>query len=606
MLNKIDINFFITILIFLTCISCNVAENPTETNDNEIESNDGSNSTVELLTLTLGGDHEEESDYIWDESTTRKITFSGNSINFNSSSGFTINGTTLTINSLGNYELSGTLNNGQIIVNIDESDLTNVNNLEKSASINADEIVRIILNNVEITNATSAPIFILNSPKTLIVLADNSQNNLIDGSNYIFESAEIDEPNAAIFSNDDLTIYGNGSLTIDANYNDGITSEDGLIVNSGNINVTAVDDGIRGKNYLIVKDGKIEIISNGDGLKSDNDSNSTYGYISIENGTFDISAIGDAINATTDVLISNGTFILKTTGTNTTETSSKGIKGLVNIIIDEGIFDINTADDAIHSNKSLTINNGTFSISSMDDGIHADSTIEINNGEINISKSYEGIESSVVIINGGEIHIVSSDDGLNVAGGNDGSGWGGPGGGFSASGDYYIYINGGYVSINSTGDGIDANGSVYMTDGKVVVHGPTSNNNGAIDYDGVFKISGGFIIAAGSSGMAQTPGTSSTQNSLLLNFTSTISAGTLFNIQTNAGSELITFKPIKNYQSIVFSSPNLTTGTTYNVYTGGSSNGDVNDGLYENGTYTAGTKYTTFTVSSVVTKINSR
>jgi len=281
---------------------------------------------------------------------------------------------------------------------------------------------------------------------------------------------------------------------------------------------------------------------------------------------------------------------------------------VASVIIEDGIINISSADDAIHSNGSLTINGGSFAIASGDDGIHADASLVVNGGDIRITKSYEGIESrSVITINSGNIHITSSDDGLNVAGGADASGtgaWPFGGGGFTtSSGNYYLYINGGYMVINAVGDGIDVNGSVEMTGGDVIVNGPTSSMNGALDHSS-FKITGGFLLAVGSAGMAQAPGTSSTQYTAFLNMRSAQQAGTLIHIQTQQGSGILTFAPAKAYQSIVFSSPELTKGSTYNHYLGGGSTGTATDGLYENGTYTPGTKYTSFTVSSIVTYLN--
>jgi hypothetical protein len=125
-----------------------------------------------------------------------------------------------------------------------------------------------------------------------------------------------------------------------------------------------------------------------------------------------------------------------------------------------------------------------------------------------------------------------------------------------------------------------------------------------LDYDASFKITGGFIVAAGSSGMAQIPGATSTQCSVLLTFRSTLQAGTLFNIQNSDGKSILSFTPSKRYQSIAFSSPELIKGTSYNVYYGGNSTGTVKDGLYIDGTYTPGTKLTGFTVSGVVTTVS--
>jgi hypothetical protein len=373
-------------------------------------------------------------------------------------------------------------------------------------------------------------------------------------------------------------------------------------------------------------------------LKSDNEEDTEKGYISIEAGTLNVTAGGDAIQAQTDVMIADGEITLSSGGGSDTyidETASaKGIKGAVNVNIDGGTFTIDSADDGIHSNGSITINAGSFVIASGDDGMHADSTLDIDDGDIQITKSYEGLESAAITIDGGTFYIVSSDDGINVAGGNDGSGmnWGPgqgggmipgsgmpqgsgpgqggrPGGGgmdqFAASGDYHLVINGGTIVIDAGGDGLDSNGSIEMTGGVVLVNGPTENMNGALDC-AMFNISGGLLVAVGSSGMAEAPDDSSSQYSVLINFDSAQAAGSLIFIQSGAGDDILTFAPTKQYQSIVLSSSELVNGETYDVYLGGTSTGTPNDGLYEGGTYTPGTQYTSFTISSVVTRIGGR
>lgn len=242
-------------------------------------------------------------------------------------------------------------------------------------------------------------------------------------------------------------------------------------------------------------------------------------------------------------------------------------------------------------------------MASGDDGIHADTNLQINSGEINITNSYEGIESAVIIINGGSIHLVASDDGINVAGGADSSAMGGRPGqnNFANLSNYRLSINGGYTYVDAAGDGLDANGSIEMTNGIVIVNGPTANNNGALDYDGGFVITGGYLVAAGSAGMAQAPDTSSTQNSVIYNFAATQPAGTIVHIADADGNNLLTFTPLRQYQSIVLSSPALINGETYTVYGGGSADGTVSDGLYTDGTYTTGTAVESFTISGVVT-----
>ncbi|MBN2522960.1 MAG: carbohydrate-binding domain-containing protein [Bacteroidales bacterium] len=537
-------------------------------------------------------DHEDAGDYNWDNAEVINIVLNGSSITVDRA-GAIVDGSKVTIISAGTYNISGSLADGQVIVNTED-----------------EEIVRLILNGVDIYSSASAAIYIMNAQKTVIVLADYSENYITDGNNYVFENAEEDEPNAAVFSKDDLTVCGNGTLVVNGNYNDGIASKDGMIINGGTIHVSAADDGIRGKDYLVVEEGNITVEAGGDGLKSDNDEDSTKGYVYIEYAEIGIVAEGDAIVAETDVLIADGDFVLISGGGSNyyvnSSTSAKGIKAVVNTIIDGGVFSVNSADDALHSNGNLSVNGGSYNISTGDDGIHGDEIITISGGEINISASYEGVESKIITINNGYLLIHSNDDGINVTEGGGSEPPGGPNpGGYSTSGDYCLYINGGHTVVYTGGDGIDINGFVVMAGGSLIVHGPTSDMNAALDYDASFKLTGGLLIAAGSAGMAMSPGTASTQNSLLLNFNSKMQAETLFHIQSNEGDEIVSFLPAKNYQSVVFSSPALIMNSGYDVYYGGSSTGSVNDGLYENGSYTPGTKYTSFTISGVVTKIGN-
>jgi len=536
------------------------------------------------------GDHEEESDYVWDANSATQIVLNGSSITV-TGSGAVASGSTVTVTADGTFNITGTLSDGQLIVDAPD-----------------DAVVKLIFNGIAVTNASNAPVNIINADKVIVILPENTQSTLTDAATYIYENADDDEPNAALFSKTDLSIFGDGSLTVSANYNDGITSKDGLIIKSGTISVTSVDDGIRGKDYLIVRDGNITLNTSGDGLKSDNDDDVTRGYIYIEKGTFEITSKGDAITAETDVIIESGTFDLESGGGSSLtagSTSSKAIKGISRVVIDYGDFTISSADDAIHSNGSIVVNDGVYNISSGDDGMHADTTLGINGGTIDITKSYEGIESRCLLISGGTIHVKASDDGINGAGGYDGSGGGSFPGGTPSSGDYYLYITGGYIYVNASGDGIDVNGTIEMSGGIVIVDGPTSSGNGALDYDVAFKITGGYLLAVGSSDMAMAPSTSSTQNSLLVNFSQTQSAGTIVRVQNSSGGDIFTYSPAKYYQSVAFSSADLKTGSSYDVYLGGSSTGTPTDGLYQDGTYSGGSKYTSFTVSSVVTKIGS-
>jgi len=521
-----------------------------------------------------------DSAYVLSDAT--KITLTGSSITV-TGTGATVSGTTVTITASGTYNITGTLTDGQVKVSI--------------ADTTADAgDVRLYLNGVNITSSSASPLDIESAERVIIVLADSTNNYLTDGATNTSLDEDGEAIDAALFSKDDLVIYGGGSLTIDANYLDGIKCKDGLIIDSGAINVTSVDDGIIGKNYVSVENGSITINAGGDGLKSTNEGDATQGYIFVKTGNIDIDAGADAIQAETHIVIKGGTFNLTTAGGSSNTSfnkdlyTAKGLKGPVGVTIYDGVFTIDAADDSIHSNDTIVINGGAYYLASGDDAIHADLALTINDGEIDVSTCYEGIESLVITINDGDIHILSDDDPINATDGNGSAG--------------SLYINGGYIYLNTTNaDGLDSNGTVVMKGGTVIVNGPVNGANGILDY-GSFTMSGGTIIGAGTSSMAQAPGSAtSAQNALLMTFSSQ-TAGKLFHIQTSTGTEVVTFAPAKTYAAIVYSSAGLVNGTYY-AYTGGSySGGTVTDGLYSGGTYYNGTQLTSFTVSSKVTTVS--
>jgi len=548
------------------------------------------------------------------ETGTTIVSLNGNSITMNGT-GAAIEGNVITITSAGTYSIRGTLKDGQIRVDTQDADS-----------------VKLILNGMDISSSSSAPLYVVNAEKTIITLADGTKNYVTDGNSYVAEITSSDEPNAAIFSKDDLTINGGGSLVVDANYNDGITSKDDLKINGGTITVNAVNDGVRGRDSVVVKGGTTTIKADGDGIQANNDDDSTKGYVSIEDGTISIIAGADGIQAETSLTISGGSITVSSGGSSansvnpasnqnpggipgmdnnadTNDSSSgKGLKAGVALTITGGSITVDSADDSIHSNGSITINGGIINVASGDDGIHSDTSIDITGGDIRITKSYEGIESSIITINNGSIHLVASDDGINGASDSDTTSTNVPPGqmGFESAGNNALMVNGGYIVVNAGGDGLDINGPITMTGGVVIVNGPTDNGNGAIDYTGSFKITGGNLVAAGSSGMAQAPGNSSTQYSVMLTFPSAQSAGTMVHVETKAGKDILTVVPTKTFQSVVFSTPELQSGSEYVTYSGGSSTGTVTDGLYSGGTYKPGTQVFAFNISGPVTTAGSQ
>ncbi|MEQ8175428.1 MAG: carbohydrate-binding domain-containing protein [Syntrophomonadaceae bacterium] len=535
-----------------------------------------------------------------------QITLNGDAICLNGQ-GAVVNGSTVTINAAGLYVVTGSLNEGQIVIDTDDK-----------------EIVHLVLNGAQVSSSASSPLYIKNADKTVITLAEGSSNSLNFNCSSDPGDTSSDEPDAALFSQDDLTINGGGSLTVMAPNSVGLSSKDDLKLVNGSINVTSGLDGIQGKDSIAVRDGKITVKAGKDGLQSNNDQDQNKGFIYIEGGTLLVAALADGIQAETSVLIKGGNINISSGGgsanginqcnqampgmnqvsvkTGDTE-SAKGIKAAADITIENGRIVLNTADDAVHSNGSISINGGTVSISSGDDGIHSDASLVVNAGDITIDKSYEGLESAAITINEGSIRVQASDDGLNTSGGSDGSSVNGRPGqnNFDTSDGSKLDINGGYIYVNAQGDGLDSNGDFTMTGGTVIVNGPTNDGNGALDYNGTGTINGGLLIAAGSSGMAQAPGADSAQASLQLNLGAQ-KAGTLICIKNEAGEEILTFSPAKDYASLIVSSPQLEQGATYTVYVGGSSTGTIKDGLYSGGTYTPGTQAASIQLSGVVTQ----
>lgn len=243
------------------------------------------------------------------------------------------------------------------------------------------------------------------------------------------------------------------------------------------------------------------------------------------------------------------------------------------VINGNGTLNISSTDDSIHSNGTIIINNGNINLSSGDDGIYADTSIVISNGNINISKSYEGIESEYIEINNGDISIVSSDDGINISSKNDNSSMGGKmlenASNSVKNSNRKLVINDGTIKVNAEGDGLDSNGSIYINGGDIIVAGPNSGGNGALDYDDECVVTGGNLIVYGSIGMWQNPSDNSKQYSLT--FQTSGNSGDEIVLEDSNGNEICSFKAEKNYQCITFSNENIQKGNTYSLFINGNS-----------------------------------
>lgn len=181
-----------------------------------------------------------------------------------------------------------------------------------------------------------------------------------------------------------------------------------------------------------------------------------------------------------------------------------------------------------------------------------------------IGNQNEGIESTMhLTFTGGDIHIWAVEDGIN-ANNDDVS---------------EITITGGTLFVETeTGDGIDSNGTITITGGTVTTLGAMADRNGGLDADGDVTIDGGEVIATGA--RLSVPVETSAQQSLLLRFAETQDAGTLVVIQDAAGNDVLVFAPSNPFQQLLVSEPGISADETYNVYLGGTAEGEAVNGRY--------------------------
>jgi trimeric autotransporter adhesin len=353
----------------------------------------------------------------------------------------------------------------------------------------------------------------------------------------------------------------------------GISSDGRIIIESGTLGVTSSGGGGTYTNALGVLDAY-----HGPCLNADGDLTLSGGTVTLSHsGSAGKGIAGDA-DLTIGTTTSSPTLHITTTGTK--------------ISLGSGEY---AEAKAVSIDSTLTINNGQITVASADDAFKAKIRIDVYGGLVNVSNSVEGFEAPNLYIHGGEIHVTSTDDGLNATYGND----------IEGNDGSILTISGGYVHLSApSGDGIDSNGNLTISGGSVIVHGPGSQPEVAVDVNGTFLVNGGFLVASQIySMMVETPSGASTQRCVLLNRSQALTAGTLFHIEDTSGNSQVTFAPARSYSSILVSTSSLTSGTTYRVYTGGACTGTLRDGVYTGGTYSGGTLRTTFTSTGMVQTI---
>ena len=523
-----------------------------------------------------------------------------------SSESVKISGSKITITEEATYEISGKLSDGMLI--IDAPDTAKL---------------QLIFNGADITSQTSAALYILQADKVFLTLAEGTENTLANGGSF----TAIDDNNidGALFSKQDLTLNGAGSLTVTSPAGHGIVCKDDLVLTGGNYVINCASHGLDANDSVRIANANLTIDAGKDAIRAENTDDASLGFIYISSGTIRAEAEGNGISAGAYLQIEGGTIDLLVGGgsengskassdyfggfmgggpggmrpgksqrnaatTDESSTSMKGLKAANSLLISSGDITINAADDAIHSDVSLVINGGNFTLASGDDALHAEETLTVTAGNIVISECYEGLEALNIDIRGGEIKLQATDDGLNAAGGTDQSGTtggrdgmfgggggmggrpGGMGGGMSSNSNGSIKISGGTLSIHSSGDGIDANGSLEISGGYTVVTGPTQGDTATLDYDKSATITGGTFIGTGAAGMAQT--FSDSEQGVVAVSIGNQSAGTNIILKDSSGQPILEHTPDLNFAVVILSSPELKKGETYTI-TVGSESGEI-------------------------------
>lgn len=471
--------------------------------------------------------------------------------------GYTLQDGVLTITDGGSYLLSGEVHSGQILI-----------------SAGADDKVRLLLDGLTLTADSCAAIEAAQADKVFIMTLEGTENAItVTGAPDSFGKAD-----AALWADCTMTIGGSGALRISCAAGHGVKSTDSLKITGGTLTVEAGKRGLSGKDSVRIAGGDITVVSGTDAIRSTREDAGKLGYIYVSGGTVQLTTQGDGFSAEGVIQVDGGDITVKAGERSEAQASSgtggkkgwsdtdadddapsqKGMKA-DSILIRDGALALDTADDGLNAASSLTISGGDVTIATGDDALHSDKQLTITGGRLEITACYEGIEGETILIEGGSVDLTSTDDGINATGSMDGSafGRGRPGmGGSSAS----LTINGGEVTITAQGDGMDSNGDMTIGGGCVYICGAAVSGEVPIDYSGTGVITGGTLLATGSSTrILQSFGGASTQPTTVVALQSPHNGGDTITLLNADGSVLTAFTPAHGYQLVIVSHPDLTT-----------------------------------------------
>ena len=373
----------------------------TSSGSSDSESTESTDSTESTSETTVDGSTidttdqftDRDLDWSYDESEAVTITLA-DSASEASDSSVVIDGDTITITEEGVYVISGSLSNGQIQVNNEAEDGK----------------IQIVLNGVDITNESSACIYVAAAEKVFITTAEGTENNLAVTGEYV----NIDDNNidGVIFSKDDLVLNGDGVLNIEGSTGHGVVSKDDLKVTGGTLNINSSDHGLSGKDSVRITGATISITTNEDGIHSSNedDEETTAGYIYIADGTITINAGDDGMHGDLETRIDGGDI--------TIEKAYEGIEGQI-VTVTGGTVSVTSDDDGINAGGGADGSGATSGFGGGKDmfaSSNSDCKIYIYGGEISINSSGDGVDSNGdLYIYGGTIYVDGPENDGNAA-----------------------------------------------------------------------------------------------------------------------------------------------------------------------------------------------
>ena len=488
--------------------------------------------------------HYSEQDLSWDTSSETAIDLS----NPTATDGVTVEDDTLTITKAGTYKLSGEYQ-GQIKVETADSDA-----------------VRLVLDNANITNSSGAALNVVNADEVILYSASGTTNTISDGAEYTATGE--DDPDAVVYSKADLTIAGEGTLKVNGNHEDGIHTNDGLVIASGTLEVNAANTGIKGKDYVDILGGTITVTAQQDGIKSTNDTDEGQGWTRLSNGTVTVNAGDDGFKASRVVEISGGSL--------TVEQSDEGIEAQY-INVSGGDVNVTSADDGMNASLKTSDSESTDSSANTSDAANQQQN---NQQQGSLPGGQQNGASNQQQQGTGQPPAMSgtSQDGTSQNGttgtGQQGTGQppqggmpGGGGGTFEVI-DAAINVSGGNITVNAEGDGIDSNGVTTLSGGTLIVNGPSQGGNAALDTNGDLLLNGATVLSGSTADMFEAPSTNSTSGYLKLTNSSGFEQGSTVQVADSSGKVVANYKVTKsNVQLVLVSSSSIVKGQSYTVYT---------------------------------------